>query len=51
MASKGGKLSEAAKALGRRSYAVRLRRFGLARLQQIARENGKLGGRPARGRN
>ena len=39
-------ISEAASALGRRSYKVRLKRFGLERLQEIARENGKLGGRP-----
>jgi hypothetical protein len=32
--------------LGRRSYKARLERFGLARLQDIARENGKKGGRP-----
>jgi len=32
--------------LGKRSYTVRLERFGLERLQEIARENGKLGGRP-----
>ena len=32
--------------LGRRSYDSRLERFGLARLQEIARENGKKGGRP-----
>jgi hypothetical protein len=32
--------------LGRRSYKARLERFGLERLQEIARENGKLGGRP-----
>ena len=32
--------------LGKRSYKARLERFGLARLQEIARENGKLGGRP-----
>jgi hypothetical protein len=32
--------------LGKRSYQVRLERFGLARLQEIARENGKKGGRP-----
>jgi hypothetical protein len=32
--------------LGRRSYKARLERFGLGRLQEIARENGKLGGRP-----
>lgn len=44
MASK--RLSAAARALGRRSYRVRLERFGLERLQEIARANGKRGGRP-----
>jgi hypothetical protein len=32
--------------LGRRSYKSRLERFGIERLREIARENGKLGGRP-----
>jgi hypothetical protein len=32
--------------LGKRSYKARLKRFGIERLQRIARENGKLGGRP-----
>ena len=32
--------------LGKRSYKVRLERFGMERLQEIARENGKKGGRP-----
>ena len=32
--------------LGKRSYKARLERFGIERLQEIARENGKLGGRP-----
>jgi len=32
--------------LGQRSYEARLARFGIERLRQIARENGKLGGRP-----
>jgi hypothetical protein len=32
--------------LGRQSYKARLERFGLERLQDIARENGKKGGRP-----
>lgn len=32
--------------LGKRSYNARLERFGLERLQDIARENGKKGGRP-----
>jgi hypothetical protein len=32
--------------LGKRSYRARLERLGLERLQAIARENGKKGGRP-----
>lgn len=32
--------------MGKRSYKSRLERLGLERLQEIARENGKLGGRP-----
>jgi len=32
--------------LGRRSYQARLERLGIERLREIARENGKLGGRP-----
>jgi hypothetical protein len=32
--------------LGRRSYKARLERLGLERLQEIARENGRKGGRP-----
>jgi hypothetical protein len=32
--------------LGKRSYKVRLERLGIERLQEIARENGKKGGRP-----
>jgi hypothetical protein len=38
--------TEFARWLGRRSYAARLERLGLARIQAIARENGKKGGRP-----
>lgn len=38
--------SEAARLLGRQSYRKRLERFGIERLRQIARENGKNGGRP-----
>jgi hypothetical protein len=38
--------SEAASLMGKRSYKARLERFGLERLQEIARENGKKGGRP-----
>jgi galactokinase/mevalonate kinase-like predicted kinase len=32
--------------LGKRSYKARVERFGIERIQEIARENGKLGGRP-----
>ena len=32
--------------LGRRSYPARLKRLGINRIREIARENGKKGGRP-----
>jgi len=32
--------------LGKRSYSVRLERHGIERIREIARENGKKGGRP-----
>lgn len=32
--------------LGKRSYAARVQRFGIERIREIARENGKKGGRP-----
>ena len=35
--------------LGRRSYKARLERLGIERLREIARENGKKGGRPPKG--
>ncbi len=38
--------SQAASLMGKRSYKARLERLGLGRLQEIARENGKKGGRP-----
>jgi hypothetical protein len=38
--------SEAGRILGRESYRVRLRRFGIERLREIARQNGRQGGRP-----
>lgn len=41
-------VSEAASLMGKRSYRARLERFGIERLQEIARENGKKGGRPPR---
>ena len=38
--------AKAASLMGKRSYKARVERFGIERLQEIARENGKLGGRP-----
>ncbi|MGH9771885.1 MAG: hypothetical protein ACRD4Q_09340 [Candidatus Acidiferrales bacterium] len=32
--------------LGKRSYAARVERLGIERIRAIARQNGKLGGRP-----
>jgi hypothetical protein len=32
--------------LGKRSYAARVERLGIQRIREIARENGKKGGRP-----
>jgi hypothetical protein len=40
------KTSEAASLMGKRSYAARLKRLGIERIREIARENGKKGGRP-----
>ena len=40
------KASEAASLLGKRSYAARLERLGIERIREIARKNGKEGGRP-----
>lgn len=37
--------------LGKRSYKARLQTLGLERLQEIARENGKKGGRPKKSSN
>jgi hypothetical protein len=39
-------LSGAASLMGKRSYAERLKRLGIERISEIARENGKKGGRP-----
>ncbi len=41
-----GLVSKAASLMGKRSYRVRLERLGIQRIRQIARENGKKGGRP-----
>jgi hypothetical protein len=35
--------------LGKRSYQARVERLGLERIREIARENGKKGGRPKKG--
>jgi len=43
------RVSEAARLLGRRSYEARLKRLGIERIREIARENGKEGGRPRKG--
>ena len=32
--------------LGKRSYKARVERLGIERIQEIARQNGRLGGRP-----
>lgn len=32
--------------LGKRSYKARVKRLGIERIREIARENGKKGGRP-----
>lgn len=34
--------------LGQRSYEARLQRLGITRIREIARENGKQGGRPTK---
>lgn len=46
MTTKKTAAQQAASMLGKRSYKARLKRFGLERLQAIARKNGKQGGRP-----
>ncbi len=44
------RLSEAARLLGRRSYEARLKRLGIERIREIARQNGgKSDGRPRKG--
>jgi hypothetical protein len=39
-------VSEAASLMGKKSYKTRLDRLGIERIREIARENGKKGGRP-----
>jgi len=36
--------------LGKRSYRARVERLGIQRIREIARENGKKGGRPKEGK-
>jgi hypothetical protein len=42
-------LSKAASLMGKRSYKARVERLGIERIREIARENGKKGGRPKSG--
>jgi hypothetical protein len=37
--------------LGKRSYKSRVARLGIERIREIARENGKKGGRPPKKKN
>jgi hypothetical protein len=39
-------VSEAASLMGKRSYRARLEHLGIERIREIARENGRKGGRP-----
>jgi len=39
-------ISEAASAMGKRGYRTKLEKRGLEEIQETARNNGKLGGRP-----
>jgi hypothetical protein len=43
------KASEAASLMGKRSYRARVKRLGIERIREIARKNGKKGGRPPKG--
>ena len=43
---KKAQIAEVMSFIGKRSYPARLEKFGIEKLQEIARENGKLGGRP-----
>jgi hypothetical protein len=39
-------IKKAASLMGKRSYAARVERLGIERMREIARDNGKKGGRP-----
>jgi hypothetical protein len=41
-----GEIQQFTSWLGKRSYVARVKRLGIKRIQEIARENGKKGGRP-----
>jgi hypothetical protein len=43
---KRSQVAEVMSWLGKRSYTTRVQRFGIERIREIARENGKKGGRP-----
>jgi len=43
------KASKAASLMGKRSYRARVKRLGIERIREIARENGKQGGMPKKG--
>jgi hypothetical protein len=43
------KASKAASLMGKRSYRARVKRLGIERIREIARQNGKKGGRPPKG--
>jgi len=37
--------------MGKRSYKARIKRLGIERIREIARENGKKGGRPPKAKD
>jgi galactokinase/mevalonate kinase-like predicted kinase len=43
---KQSQIAEVTSWMGKRSYSARVERFGIERIREIARENGKRGGRP-----
>jgi hypothetical protein len=43
---RGNEIQRLTSWLGKRSYAARVKRLGIERIREIARENGKKGGRP-----
>jgi hypothetical protein len=46
MSMRGNEIQRFTSWLGKRSYAARVKRLGIERIREIARENGKKGGRP-----